>query len=80
MKWEFLDRELCILTPKFLPNLPRKSSKTERHGVRKEEDESLPLFSFTLRRGRSVGGGVAELSLVGDYCYRNLLSLTDDCL
>ena len=48
--------------------------------VRKEEDESLPLFLFTLRRGRSVGGGVAELSLVGDYCYRNLLSLTDDCL
>ena len=68
MEWEFLDRELCILTPKFLPNPPRKSSKTERHGVRKEEDESLPLFSFTLRRGRSVGGGVAELSLVGDYC------------
>ena len=31
-------------------------------------------------RGRSVGGGVAELSLVGDYCCRNLLSLTDDCL
>jgi hypothetical protein len=45
MEWEFLDRELCILTPKFLPNPPRKSSKTERHGVRKEgEDKTSPFF------------------------------------
>ena len=29
---------------------------------------------------RSVCGGVAEWSLVGNYCYRNLLSLTDECL
>ena len=39
-------------------------SKIGQHRVRKEEDESLPLFSFTLRRGRSVGGGVAELGLL----------------
>ena len=37
-------------------------SKTERHGVQKEEDESLPLFSFTLRRGRCSCGGSADLS------------------
>ena len=30
--------------------------------VRKEEDESLPLFSFTLRRGRCSCGGSADLS------------------
>ena len=31
-------------------------SKTERHGVQKEEDESLPLFSFTF------AGGVAPVA------------------
>ena len=62
MEWEFLDRELCISTPKFLPNPPKKSSKIGRHGVRKEEDESLPLFSFTLRRARCSCGGSVDLS------------------
>ena len=31
-------------------------------------------------RTRSVGGGVAYLPMVGDYCCRNLLSLSDNCL
>ena len=44
--------------------------------VLKEEDESLSLFFVSVglatvrprSRGRSVGGGVAEQSLVGDDC------------
>ena len=47
MEWEFLDRELCISTPKFLPNPPRKSSKTERHGVQKTLVERI-LRGFLL--------------------------------
>ena len=46
MEWEFLDRELCISTPKFLPNPPRMGSKTECHGVLKRGRWSLPLFSL----------------------------------
>ena len=55
-------QESCTAVPKSLPNPPRTGSKTERHGVQKEEDESLPLFSFTLRRGRCSCGGSADLS------------------
>ena len=62
-------------------------SKIGHHRVQKEKFERTSLFlccgvgdRSTQSRGRSVGGGVAKLSLVGDYCYRNLLSLTDDCL
>ena len=49
MKWEFLDREKHLLTPKFLPNLPRKSSKTERHGVQKRGKlKNFPRFYFLI--------------------------------
>ena len=47
MEWEFLDRELCISTPKSLLNPPRTGSKTERHGVRKTLVEQL-LRGFLL--------------------------------
>ena len=63
----------------------------ENRTPRSTEREVLSNFSFflcllgvddrsTQSRGRSVGGGVADLSLVGDYCYRNLLALADNCL
>ena len=57
-------------------NPAKTRSKIGHHRVLKEEDESLSLFFVyvglaTVRprsRGRSVGGGVAEQSLVGDDC------------
>ena len=49
MEWEFLDRELCISTPKFLPNPPRMGSKTERHGVQKRGKlKNFPRFYFLI--------------------------------
>ncbi len=47
MEWEFLDRELCISTPKSLLNPPRTGSKTERHGVQKTLVERI-LRGFLL--------------------------------
>ena len=44
------------------------------HGV------AATVRALLQEEARSVGGGVAEWSLVGNYCYRNLLSLTDECL
>ena len=66
MKWEFLDREKHLLTPKFLPNLPRKSSKTERHGVQKSLSNK-----FFVRQVFVVfvffGGGGVFLSILEDF-------------
>ena len=72
-------QEWCTAVPKSLLNPPRMGSKTERHGVQGEKREFLSFF-VPIRRDRCSCGGVAELSVVGDYYYRNLLSLTDDCL
>ena len=60
-------------TSRFTPVPVRPRLRVLKREVRED-------FSFfcTQSWGRSVGGGVAELSLVGDYCYRNLLSLMDD--
>ena len=56
---------------------PPQEQRPRLRVLKREVREDFSFFC-TQSWGRSVGGGVVELSLVGDYCYRNLLSLMDD--
>ena len=73
-----MGQERCRAKPKDDLSPAKTRSKIGHHRVLKREVHKDFSFFCTRSRGRSVGGGVAELSLVGDYCYRNLLSLMDD--
>lgn len=72
MEWEFLDRELCISTPKSLPNPPRKSSKTERHGVRRRSSKGLLFFCVGGSWTFDLGAGVVAPVAARQTCLRSV--------